>query len=182
MFVSSFTYLFAAGAAQRLVSAAAAGQARHLPLPKPLLARGAYPQRRSRCPLQTMYATCSPETALVQAGDGRRKSLDFRNCKSMQVNDTAKGGRYRKNPCLPGERETAPSLGVRLVNAGRKREEKPGRSNRTTRKAGKATMDNTSQGALRCRHAEPANPSQGKKPDDRLAQNGKGLKVYQAHR
>lgn len=70
----------------------------------------------------------------------------------------------------------------RLVNAGRKREEKPGRSNRTTRKAGKATMDNTSQGALRCRHAEPANPSQGKKPDDRLAQNGKGLKVYQAHR
>ena len=38
--------------------------------------------------------------------------------------------RYRNNPCLPGEpardmaggRETAPSLGVRLVNAGRKRE------------------------------------------------------------
>jgi hypothetical protein len=34
--------------------------------------------------------------------------------------------RYQNNPCLPGERETAPSLGVRLVNAGRKREEKPG--------------------------------------------------------
>jgi hypothetical protein len=30
--------------------------------------------------------------------------------------------RYPINPCLPGERETAPSLGVRLVNAGRKRE------------------------------------------------------------
>ena len=28
------------------------------------------------------------------------------------------------NSCLPGERETAPSLGVRLVNAGRKREVK----------------------------------------------------------
>jgi hypothetical protein len=59
-------------------------------------------------------------------GDGRRKSFDFRNCISMQVNDTAKGGRYCKNSCLPGERETAPSLGVRLVNADRKREEKPG--------------------------------------------------------
>ena len=33
-----------------------------------------------------------------------------------------KGGRYRNNPCLPGERETTPSLGARLVNAGRKRE------------------------------------------------------------
>jgi len=32
------------GTAQRLVLAAAAGQARHLPLPKPSLARGAYPQ------------------------------------------------------------------------------------------------------------------------------------------
>jgi len=31
---------------------------------------------------------------------------------------------YPNNPCLPGERETAPSLGVRLVNAGRKREAK----------------------------------------------------------
>jgi len=30
--------------AQRLVLAAAAGRARHLPLPKPSLARGAYPQ------------------------------------------------------------------------------------------------------------------------------------------
>ena len=50
----------------------------------------------------------------------------------MQVNDTAQ--RYRNNPaelvrgnpCLSGERETAPSLGVRLVNAGRKREAKNG--------------------------------------------------------
>ena len=33
---------------------------------------------------------------------------------------------YRNNPCLPGERETAPSLGVRLVNVGRKREAKSG--------------------------------------------------------
>ena len=32
----------------------------------------------------------------------------------------------RGNPCLPGERETAPSLGVRLVNVGRKREAKSG--------------------------------------------------------
>ena len=36
--------------------------------------------------------------------------------------------RYRNNPAelvrVPGERETAPSLGVRLVNAGRKREVK----------------------------------------------------------
>ena len=48
--------------------------------------------------------------------------------------------RYRNNPCLPGERETAPSLGVRLVNAGRKREEKPGLLNRTTEPVGNATM------------------------------------------
>ena len=41
----------------------------------------------------------------------------------MQVNDTAgMHKRYRNNSCLPGERETVPSLGVRLVNAGRKRE------------------------------------------------------------
>lgn len=32
--------------------------------------------------------------------------------------------RHPINPCLPGEGETAPSLGVRLVNAGRKQEEK----------------------------------------------------------
>ena len=32
----------------------------------------------------------------------------------------------RGNPCLPGERETAPSLGVRLVSAGRKREAENG--------------------------------------------------------
>ena len=38
-------------------------------------------------------------------------------CRSMILRK-----RYRINPCLPGERETAPSLGVRLVNAGRKRE------------------------------------------------------------
>jgi hypothetical protein len=78
----------------------------------------------------------------ARAGDGRRRacpelvegSFDLRNCISMQVNDTAKGGRYRNNPaepvrgnpCLPGERETAPSLGVRLVNAGRKREAESG--------------------------------------------------------
>jgi len=30
--------------------------------------------------------------------------------------------RYPINPCLPGERETAPSLVLRLVHAGRKRE------------------------------------------------------------
>jgi len=72
----------------------------------------------------------------------------------MQVNDTVK--RYPINPCLPSERETAPSLGVRLVNAGRKREEKPKKSNRTTETVGKATMDKTTEGALRCRHAQPA--------------------------
>jgi hypothetical protein len=37
-----------------LVLAAAAGQARLLRLLKPSLARGAYPQRQSRCPLQTV--------------------------------------------------------------------------------------------------------------------------------
>ena len=45
--------------------------------------------------------------------------------------------RYRNNPCLPGERETAPSLGVRLVNAGRKREEKLEESNRMTNQTGR---------------------------------------------
>ena len=64
----------------------------------------------------------------------------------------------RGNPCLPGERETAPSLGVRLVNAGRKREAKPEKLNRTTELAGKATMDKTTKGVLRCRYAEPAKP------------------------
>ena len=54
--------------------------------------------------------------------------------------------RYRINPCLPGERETTPSLGVRLVNAGRKREEKPGLLNRTIEPVGKATMDKTTEG------------------------------------
>jgi len=86
---------------------------------------------------------------------------------------------YQINPCLPGERETAPSLGVRLVNAGRKREEKPEVLNRTTELAGKATMDKTTKGALRCRHAEPANP-----PDDKSGwpKIGNGLKVYRAQR
>ena len=64
--------------------------------------------------------------------------------------------RYRNNPCLPGERETAPSLGVRLVNAGRKREEKTEMPNRMAELAGKATMDKTTKGALRCRNAQPA--------------------------
>jgi len=70
---------------------------------------------------------------------------------------TAYPCRY-KNPCLPGERETAPSLGVRLVNAGRKREEKPVKLNRTTELAGQATMDKTTKGVLRRRYAEPAKP------------------------
>ena len=64
--------------------------------------------------------------------------------------------RYRNNPCLPGERETALSLGVRLVNAGRKREEKPKQSNRTTETAGKVAMDKATEGALRCRNSQPA--------------------------
>ncbi len=87
-------------------------------------------------------------------GAGRRKSLDFRNCISMQVMILRK--RYLINPCLPGERETAPSLGVRLVNAGRKREEKPEKSNRMTGLAGKATMDKTTEDALRCRNSQLA--------------------------
>ena len=62
----------------------------------------------------------------------------------------------RGNPCLPGERETAPSLGVRLVNAGRKREAKPEKLNRTTELAGKATMDKTTKDALRCRNSQLA--------------------------
>jgi len=60
------------------------------------------------------------------------------------------------NPCLPGERETAPSLGVRLVNAGRKREEKPGLFSRNTGLAGKATMDKTTKDASRCRNSQLA--------------------------
>ena len=64
--------------------------------------------------------------------------------------------RYHNNPCLLSERETAPSLGVRLVNAGRKREEKPEKSNRMTGLAGKATMDKTTEGALRCRNSQLA--------------------------
>ena len=96
----------------------------------------------------------------VWAGEERRRSLDLRNCISMQENEAAKkGGRYRNNPCLPGERETAPSLGARLVNAGRKREAKPGKSSRTAGLAGKATTDNTSEGASRCRHAPAASQS-----------------------
>ncbi len=63
---------------------------------------------------------------------------------------------YRINSCLPGERETAPSLGVRLVSVGRKQEEKPELLNRTTEPVGKATTDKTTEGALRCRHPEPA--------------------------
>ena len=99
----------------------------------------------------------------ARVGDERRKSFDFRNCISMQVKDTAgMHKRYRNNSRLPDERETAPSLGVRLVNAGRKREEKLGLLNRTTEPVGQAAMDKATEGALRCRHAEPANPSQGK--------------------
>ena len=93
----------------------------------------------------------------ARAGAERRKSLDFRNCISMQVNDTAgMHKRYCNNSCLPGERETAPSLGVRLVNAGRKREEKPKQPNRTTETVGKVTMDKTTEGARRCRNSQPA--------------------------
>ena len=83
-------------------------------------------------------------------------------------------GPCRYNPCLPGERETAPSLGVRLVNAGRKREEKPVKLNRTTELVGQATMDKTTKGVLRRRHAEPA------KPGWQAGPKGNGLKVYQA--
>jgi hypothetical protein len=53
----SFTILFEIvlrEASQRLVLAAAAAQARRLRLKTTLLARGAYPKRRSRCPLQTV--------------------------------------------------------------------------------------------------------------------------------
>jgi hypothetical protein len=79
----------------------------------------------------------------------------------MQVNDTAEAVSQqsairRDNSCLPGERETAPSLGARLVNAGRKREEKPKKSNRTTDTVGKVTMDKEIEGVLRCRNSEPA--------------------------
>ena len=56
--------------------------------------------------------------------------------------------RRRGNPCLPGERETAPSLGVRLVNAGRKREVKPVKLNRTTELAGQATTPAPTAGAV----------------------------------
>ena len=79
----------------------------------------------------------------------------------MQVNDTAEAVSQqsairRDNSCLPGERETAPSLGVRLVNAGRKRKVKPEKSNRMTGLVGKATMDKTTKDALRCRNSQLA--------------------------
>ena len=83
--------------------------------------------------------------------------------------------RRRGNPCLPGERETAPSLGVRLVNAGRKREEKPVKSNRTTELAGQATMDKTTKGVLRCRYTctdRRCGVQNQPNPDGRLAQKG----------
>ncbi len=96
----------------------------------------------------------------ARAGDGRRRSLTFVTaypCRSMIPQKRRAVSQHprqeRDNSCLPGERETAPSLGVRLVNAGRKREEKPRKSNRMTGLAGKATMDKTTKGALRCRHA-----------------------------
>ena len=72
--------------------------------------------------------------------------------------------RYLINSCIPCEWETAPSLGVRLVNASRKREEKPGRMNRTIRTAEKTTMGKTFEGALRRRHARASqNPARRRK-------------------
>jgi len=92
------------------------------------------------------------------SGEGRLIFVTAYPCRSMILRK-----RYRNNPvvwrdnsCLPGERETAPSLGVRLVDAGRKREEKPKKSNRTTDTVGKVTMDKVTEGALRCRNSEPA--------------------------
>ena len=81
-------------------------------------------------------------------GESRLIFVTAYPCRSMILRK-----QYSINSCLPGERETAPSLGVHLVNAGRKREEKPGRLSRTTGTVGKATMDKTSEGALRRRHA-----------------------------
>ncbi len=104
--------------------------------------------------LRTLCVRPVRSKPLARVGAERRKSFDFRNCISMQVNDTVK--RYPINPCLPSERETAPSLGVRLVNAGRKREEKPEKSNRMTGLVGKATMDKTTKDALRCRNSQLA--------------------------
>ena len=84
-------------------------------------------------------------------------------------------GPCRYNPCLPGERETAPSLGVRLVNAGRKRKAKPVKSNRMTKLVGQATMDKTTKGVLRWRYTctdRRCGVQNQPNPDDRLAQKG----------
>ena len=106
--------------------------------------------------------------------------FDFRNCRrSMQVHDTAKA--VSQQPLPPGERETAPSLGVRLVNAGRKREEKPVKSNRTAELAGKAAIPINGYTWIRQLKVYRGVVMQNQpNPDDRLAQNGNGLKVCQA--
>ena len=55
------------------------------------------------------------------SGEGRLIFVTAYPCRTMILRK-----RYPINPCLPGERETAPSLGVRLVSAGRKREAENG--------------------------------------------------------
>ena len=85
------------------------------------------------------------------SGESRLIFVTAYPCRSMILRK-----RYRNNPCLSGERETAPSLGARLVNAGRKREEKPEKSNRMTGLVGQATMDKTTKDALRCRNSQLA--------------------------
>jgi hypothetical protein len=60
------------------------------------------------------------------------------------------------NSCLPGERETAPSLGVRLVTAGRKREAESKKPNRMAELLGQAIMDKTTKDVLKRRYSELA--------------------------
>jgi len=64
------TQRFNEAPAQRLVLAAAAAQARRLRLKTTLLARGAYPKRRSRCPLQTVLAPITVYQTLLARHQG----------------------------------------------------------------------------------------------------------------
>lgn len=83
--------------------------------------------------------------------------------------------RYRNNPCLLGERETAPSLGVRLVNAGRKREAK---SEAAKSDSGNAWESDYGQHKSRRIEVSSCTTSQSRMIG--WAQKGKVSKVYRA--
>ena len=83
----------------------------------------------------------------------------------------------QNNPCLPGERETAPSLGVRLVSVGRKREAK---SETAKSDSGNAWESDYGQHKSRCIEVSSCRTSQSRMTG--WPKIGNGLKVYRAHR